>query len=213
MTDYSDVIFPQNFAINAKVTELWPNDDVITRVQRRYPVPLRSSPFREVEIVYGPKRQELLDEVRAIFHAMNGTQHTFRFIDPQDNNSSDPESAPTNLDQNIGTGDGVTAAFQLRKRYTAGATAVLNRSITNIVPLSDVVAVAGVSRTRGVHYNIDNATGIITFTGGNIPAAAAAVTAGYEYYLKTRFADPNLLQQFDTHRHATIDSFMLEIVD
>lgn len=212
MTDYSDIIFPNDFAIEVKPNEDFPNNDVVTRINRRYPVPLRSTPFKTIEIIYGPKSQAQLDVVRRIFWAMNATEHTFRIIDPQDNNSADPETGITNLDQNIGTGNGVTAAFQIRKSYGSGSASKF-RNITNIIALTDIIAVAGVLKTRGVHYNIVNATGIVTFTGGNIPTAAQAITAGYRYYLKVRFADPNLMQQFVTHRRATIDSFMLELAD
>lgn len=212
MTDYPTIIFPEGFSINVKKTEKMPNNDVVTRILRRYPVPLRSSPFGMVEITYGPKRQVQLDEVRKLFWAMNATEHTFRIKDPQDFQSVDPQSSISNLDQNIGTGDGATATFQIRKDYGVGAAAKF-RTVTNIIPGTQSVAVAGVAKTVTTHYTIDNVTGIITFTGGNIPTGGQAVTAGYQFYLKVRFADEDLMQQFDTHLHATIDSFMLELAE
>ena len=49
------------------------------------------------------------------------------------------------------------------------------------------VAVDGVTKTSGVHFNVDPATGIVTFTGGNIPPMGDAVTAGFEFDVPVRF--------------------------
>jgi uncharacterized protein (TIGR02217 family) len=44
-----------------------------------------------------------------------------------------------------------------------------------------------VTNTEGVHFNVDHATGLVTFTGGNIPPVDAVVTAGYEFDVPVRF--------------------------
>ena len=36
------------------------------------------------------------------------------------------------------------------------------------------ISVAGVLKTETTHYTVDYSTGVVTFTGGNIPAAGAS---------------------------------------
>ena len=49
------------------------------------------------------------------------------------------------------------------------------------------VAVAGVEQTAGTHFNVDHATGVVTFTGGQHPAMGQSVTAGFEFDVPVRF--------------------------
>lgn len=87
-------------------------------------------------------------------------------------------------DENIGTGDGVTAAFQARQLFADSVNPYYHLwySLTNLV-----VKVAGVTKTAVTHYNESN--GLITFTGGNIPTAAQAITITCDTYVRVRFAD------------------------
>ncbi|HYY42155.1 MAG TPA: hypothetical protein VE775_05435, partial [Pyrinomonadaceae bacterium] len=41
--------------------------------------------------------------------------------------------------------------------------------------------------TRGVDYNIDNATGLVTFLAGHFPANGAALTATYDFQIPVRY--------------------------
>jgi uncharacterized protein (TIGR02217 family) len=54
------------------------------------------------------------------------------------------------------------------------------------------IKVAGVTKTETTHYTIDYSTGLVTFTSGNIPAAAQAVTATFEFDVPVRFAEDTL---------------------
>lgn len=208
MTDFPLIIFPNYFALDVSVEEDMPNNDVITRTSRRYPVPLRAVPFKRIQVTYGPKSQADLNEIRNIFHIMDGTAHTFRVLCPQDSNSiDDPSGSISMLDQNIGVGDGSEDTFQLRKARTIGATTVYS-DIKHIVPGTELIALDGVATAA---YTLDDDTGIITFTSP--PADTVVITAGFRYYHKVRFADPNLLQQFMTHTRARFDSFYLEVDD
>ena len=54
------------------------------------------------------------------------------------------------------------------------------------------ISVAGVPKTETTHYTVDYATGMVTFTPGNIPAAAQAVTATFEFDVPVRFAEDDL---------------------
>lgn len=89
------------------------------------------------------------------------------------------------VDGPIGIGDGVIAAFQAAKVYTAGNNPYL-RIIRHIKAGSLVVKVDGVTQTLTTHYTV-GATGLITFTGGNIPALDAVITISCDFYVPVRF--------------------------
>ncbi len=125
-------------------------------------------------------------EVLAFFEARRGSLHGFRFRDPFDMKSCRPDLAPQPADQTIGQGDGATAEFQLVKTYGEGADAYV-RTIAKPVAGSVRVAVGGTEAEEGVAFAVDHATGAVTFLAGHVPAAAAEVTAGFEFDVPVRF--------------------------
>ena len=64
---------------------------------------------------YGVKSLDDLHAVIAFFEERRGRLHGFRWRDPTDCKSCPPEGTPTALDQDIGTGDGATAALPARQ--------------------------------------------------------------------------------------------------
>ena len=100
-----------------------------------------------------------LEDVIAFFHVVQGRAHSFRWKDWADYKSCKVGSTAAFADQSIGTGDGSTAAFQLIKTYSFGASSV-TRNITKPVSGTVLVAVAGVQTTA---FTVDTTTGIITF--------------------------------------------------
>jgi uncharacterized protein (TIGR02217 family) len=135
---------------------------------------------------YGIKRVDDLHAVIAFFEERRGRFHGFRFKDWSDYKSCAPNAAVTPLDQAIGMGDGETAAFQLVKTY-GSSFAPWAREINKPVSGTVRVAVDGVEKTAGVRFNVNHATGVVTFTGGNIPPPDNAVTAGFEFDVPVRF--------------------------
>ena len=127
-----------------------------------------------------------LQEIVAFFEARRGSLHGFRFRDPFDMKSCLPGEAHGPLDQPIGTGDGTTVTFQLVKRYGTGGDAYV-RTITRPVAATVRVAVDGVTQSRPGDFTVNHAAGTITFQPGSIPAAGAAITAGYEFDVPARF--------------------------
>lgn len=121
--------------------------------------------------------------VLEFFEARGGQLYGFRFRDPVDFKSCPPLAVPSAMDQRIGTGDGVTAAFPLQKTY-ADAGGGWTRAIAKSVDGSVVVSVNGVVTTG---FSIDHATGTVTFLAGHVPAAGAAVRAGFEFDVPVRF--------------------------
>ena len=130
-----------------------------------------------------------LDDVHALiafFEARQGRLNGFRWKDRADWKSCAPGGTVAPTDQALGSGDGVAAGFQLVKSYISG-TASYARAIRKPVAGTVRVAVGGVEKAEGADFTLDPATGLVTFTAGAIPAAGAAVTAGYEFDVPVRF--------------------------
>lgn len=124
-----------------------------------------------------------LSEVLEFFEARRGSLHAFRFRDPFDMRSCRLDAAPTPLDQVLGQGDGASTRFALVKRYGSGPEAYV-RSILKPVAGTLRVAVGGVETAPG-GFSFDAASGEIVFAAA--PAAAQAVSAGYEFDVPVRF--------------------------
>lgn len=154
---------------------------------------------------YGIKTVDDLYAVIAFFEERRGQLHGFRWRDPADYKSGLPSGTPGATDQAIGTGDGAEDAFQLVKAY-GGVFAPWSRTIAKPVRGTVKVAVAGTVKTEGTHYTVDYATGIVTFTGGNIPSLGQAVTAGYEFDVPARFDTDRLELNLEGIRHGSIPS-------
>ncbi|MFW5881586.1 MAG: phage distal tail protein, Rcc01695 family [Roseicyclus sp.] len=123
-------------------------------------------------------------ELLAFFEARGGMLHGFRWKDWTDWKSCAPSGVPAFDDQRIGTGDGVEASFQLSKRYASGGD-VYVRPIVKPVPGTVRAAVGGIERVAGAEFDIDPATGRLTFA--TPPGAGEPVTAGFEFDVPVRF--------------------------
>jgi uncharacterized protein (TIGR02217 family) len=154
---------------------------------------------------YGVKSLNDLHAVIAFFEERRGRLIGFRWRDPMDFKSCPPESTPAALDQQLGTGDGTTAVFQLTKRY--GSTFnPWTRDIKKPVAGTVLIAVASVVQTPTADYTVDHATGLVTFQPGHIPAATQAVTAGFEFDVPVRFDTDRLEISIQGFRHGAIPS-------
>jgi len=152
---------------------------------------------------WGVKSLNDLHAVIAFFEERRGRLHGFRWRDPSDCKSCPPESTPTALDQPIGTGNGTTAAFQLVKIYGA-AFNPWTRGIRKPVAGTVLVAVAGLVQTPGTAFTVDPTTGLVAFQPGNVPAAGAAITAGFEFDVPVRFDTDKLEINIQGFRHGAI---------
>jgi uncharacterized protein (TIGR02217 family) len=127
-----------------------------------------------------------LAAVLAFFEARCGRLHGFLYRDPVDDRSCAPSRAPAAADQAIATGDGTTASFALVKRYASGGREWV-RTILRPVAGSVRVAVAGHDKTAGVDFTVSAVTGLVSFAPGAVPAAGAAITAGFSFLVPVRF--------------------------
>ena len=152
---------------------------------------------------WGVKSLDDLHAVIAFFEERRGRLHGFRWRDPMDFKSCPPESTPAALDQQIGTGDGTTAVFQLKKTY-GSLFNPWSRHIKKPVAGTVLIAVAGIVQTPATAYIVDHTTGIVTFQPGHIPAAAQAITAGFEFDVPVRFDTDKLEINIQGFRHGAI---------
>jgi uncharacterized protein (TIGR02217 family) len=139
---------------------------------------------RRYDAGYGVKTLEALSAVVAFFEERRGRLYGFRWRDRLDHSSA--TGTPSATDQALGTGDGTTAAFQLMKTY-GSVYAPYRRAIVKPVAGSVRVAVAGVEVGEETDFSVDATTGVVTFLPGHIPAAGAAVSAGFLFDVPVRF--------------------------
>jgi uncharacterized protein (TIGR02217 family) len=132
---------------------------------------------------FGVKSLDDIHNVVAFFEERRGRLHGFRWKDHADFKSCSPAQAIAATDQPIGSGDGVTAVFQLVKRYGSSLRDHV-RKIAKPEAGTVVVAVNGIATT---HFTVDAATGLVTFTPGFIPAPGETITAGFAFDVPVRF--------------------------
>ena len=146
---------------------------------------------RRYDAGYGVKTLDELHDVLAFYEERRGALYGFRWKDPSDWKSCPPLAQPAAADQDIGEGDGTTAAFQLVKQYGA-AFAPWRRDIRKPVAGTVLVAVDGVARQIGRDVAVDAATGVVTFAPSAVPGEGARVTAGFEFDVPVRFETDRL---------------------
>jgi uncharacterized protein (TIGR02217 family) len=136
---------------------------------------------RKYNVGYGIKSLADIEQVIAFFEERRGRLHAFRFKDHADFKSCSANATPTASDQVIGTGTGTKTTFQLAKTYGSGARKYA-RDITAPVSGTVLVAVNGAATTS---FTVDDTTGLVIFVSA--PAAAANITAGFEFDVPVRF--------------------------
>jgi uncharacterized protein (TIGR02217 family) len=137
---------------------------------------------RRYDVGSGVRTLDDLSAVIAFFEARAGRLTGFRFKDFADCKSCIPATTPSATDQALGTGDGTTRVFQLRKTYADTAASYV-RVIAKPVTGSVLVAVDGTPLTSG--FTVDAATGLVTFDAP--PAGGAVLTAGFAFDTPVRF--------------------------
>ena len=123
-------------------------------------------------------RTDQAQELVAFFEARSGRMRGLRFRDPLDWKSCAHSQAVSALDQPLGSGDGASVSFQLRKHSDAG----VERVITKPVAGSVVVAIDGAVTEA---FGVDVATGVVTFE--TAPGDGAILTAGFAFDVPVRF--------------------------
>jgi uncharacterized protein (TIGR02217 family) len=160
--------------------------------ERRTEVATLGSGFEERNAVWAHSRRRWdaglglrtlaqLSAVVAFFEERRGRLIGFRFKDPLDHSSAPPGAAVAATDQLLGTGDGETRRFPLRKTY-GGAFDPYRRPIRKPVAGTVRVAVGGVETSA---FALDLADGSVLLDAA--PAAGEAVAAGFQFDTPVRF--------------------------
>ncbi|MBD3679599.1 MAG: DUF2460 domain-containing protein [Rhodobacteraceae bacterium] len=128
-----------------------------------------------------------LDDVEtliAFFEARRGQLFGFRWKDWADYRSCGASEEVGFEDQVTAIADGVQTVFPLVKTYRSGGESY-TRPVTKPVAGSVRLGIAGTPMTETVHWEVDTATGLVTFF--DPPAQGAQVTAGFEFDVPVRF--------------------------
>ena len=181
MTDFHEIRFPTDVARGARggpqrLTQ------IVTLASGRE---VRNSRWahsrRRYDAGVGIRTLDALAAVVAFFEERRGRLYGFRWRDQLDWKSGPPSQTPAATDQVIGTGNGVTATFQLCKHYGTGI-ATYRRPITKPLPGEVLVAV-----TDPAHVACDVTTGLVSFAAGHLPGPGAVVSAGFLFDVPVRF--------------------------
>ncbi len=206
MTNFHDVLFPVDIALNSEGGPAR-KTDIVALVSGHEE---RNSPWagsrRRFNAGYGVKSIDDIEDVIAFFEARRGRLYGFRFRDPFDFKGCRVKETPSADDQALGEGDGVTTTFQLAKHYASGG-ASYARTIAKPVAGSVSVALDGVVQSEGEDFAIDDTTGAVTMT--TAPASGVVVTAGFLFDTPVRFDTDELRINLAAFRAGDIPSIPL----
>ena len=186
MTAFHEVRFPLDIALKSRGGPQRRTDVVLLGSGREERNARWANSRRRYDAGYGVKSLAALSAVVAFFEERRGKLYGFRWRDRGDFKSCAPDASPAPTDQSLDAADGVRTTFQLLKTY-GGAFAPYQREIRKPVASSVRVAVAGVEKSAGVDFDFDGTTGVVVFRPGHVPAAGAAVTAGFLFDVPVRF--------------------------
>ena len=183
---FHEVEFPRGISLNAQITPMRKTQVVMHGSGAEHRNKQWVGSRRRYNAGYGIKSLDDYNAAIDFWEGVGGRFDGFRWYDWGDSKSSIPSQAVGAQDQVIGTGTGALATFQLVKTYGVGLTPwtrTIHKPISNTVRVS----VNGVEKTITTQWTVDLTTGIITFTGGNIPPNGHIVRAGFEYNVPVRF--------------------------
>ena len=186
MTAFHEVRFPLDIAMHARGGPERRTDIVVMGSGREQRNARWAHSRRRYDAGYGVKNLNAIANVVAFFEERRGRLYGFRWRDRMDFKSCAPNATPAPTDQALGTGTGTRSTFPLVKTYGA-AFSPYTREISKPVEGSVRVAVNGVEKASGVDFDVDAATGLVTFRAGHIPANGASVTAGFLFDVPVRF--------------------------
>lgn len=171
----------------------------------------RARPLRQYDVRYGIKSEADLITLQQFYITRRGPLFGFRYFDWLDfSTDSTHVGTPTAVDVNIGTGDGTTQTFQLRKKYVdSGSTEY--RPLTKPISPTVVVAVNGTPVTTG--WSVDYTSGLITFDVA--PAIGDIISAGCTFHTPVRFSkEMDLLSiSIDDFKSGSLNVTLSEIND
>lgn len=139
---------------------------------------------RRYDAGLGMRSLDDIETLISFFEARRGQLFGFRWKDWADFKSCANSEDVSYLDQFLGTGDGVQTEFRLQKRYLSGEQSY-HRPILKPVAGSVRAGVNGDPLQEEIHYEVDTASGVITFA--DAPDPDTEITAGFEFDVPVRF--------------------------
>ena len=167
-------------------------------------------PLHEYNIATAIKSMSDLDSVIAFFHNTNGSTNGFRFKDWADFKTTSFLTTTGAADMPLGTYSG-SGTTQLYKTYTTGAytkTRNITKPIANTVRIT-VNSSEQSSPTWSYPWTLDDATGIITWTGTK--PTGLAVEWGGQFDVPCRFADDSLETNLQSYNIGMASLKIIEI--
>lgn len=175
---FDEVSFPLDISVGEKLSS--------NRLNQTYTL---SSGFSVSKQTWQDSRKEInlsivgkdvddLYSLKSFFLQRKGQLRGFRFKDWGDYKSCDPKQTVSDTDQNIGTGDGTTTTFNLRKLY-----GTYYKRIYKPVSGTVVISLDDVSQPTG--WTVDTTTGVVTFSVA--PTSGVVIKAGFEFDTPVRF--------------------------
>lgn len=177
--------FPADIAYGSSGGPEYSTDVVITQSGYEQRNSNWSQARARYNVAHGVKTQAQLDALIAFFRARKGKADGFRFKDWSDYQA---------ITQNIGTGDGTTTQFQLKKNYTSGGITE-ERIISKPVSGTVSMYLGGVLQVSG--YTLNTATGVVLFSSA--PASGVAISADFEFDVPVRFDTDRLSASLDAY--------------
>jgi uncharacterized protein (TIGR02217 family) len=190
-------------------------------------IPRWATPKHAYDVVNGIKSWDDYAELRRFYLARHGVANGFRFFDWMDHTSKpNGIDAPAFDDVVLGTGDGTTTQFQLRKVYQDGSESRV-RIITKPINGETIEGsgfgaadltfnvLVGVNGSPAANWTVNTTTGVINFD--TAPPSGQVVTAGFGFDTPVAFdvsLDAQLPITAESFDNADIDSIALsEYVD
>jgi uncharacterized protein (TIGR02217 family) len=178
---FDDVLFPLALGRDAAVSPEFSTSVAVTASGHERRNALWADARLRFDVGPGVRSDEELGQLIAFFRARHGPATGFRLRDPFDFSSNGMTGVPGQADQLLGVGDGLSASFQLRKRYGEQ-----RRTITRPEPGSILMSVDGAPATGWTHAG----QGRIEFDAA--PPAGAEVRAGFLFDVPVRFAEDRI---------------------
>lgn len=175
-------------------TQLVAVDSGAEQANRRW-----ADPIRQISIPNGVRDHPTFEDIKSHWLVMGGPAHTWPWRDPTDFASVELEQineVPTVAldDQVLGTGDGLTTTFQLKKRYTVGASTydrdihfpITSSVLIGIAPPSSPLSITPIgSFSPTTTFTVSRPGGVVTFSSA-IPSGYT-LTAGFLFDIQVRY--------------------------
>ncbi|MEO0390408.1 MAG: DUF2460 domain-containing protein [Pseudomonadota bacterium] len=158
---------------------------------------------RHYDAGLGMRSLDDIETVIAFFEARSGQIFGFRWKDWSDFKSCRPSAQPVFDDQVIAVGDGARAVFPLVKTYRSGPYSYA-RPITKPVAGTVRVGVEQDELQEGIDYEIDTATGQVTF--GHPPDPQMEISAGFEFDVPVRFDTDRIQTSVESFKAGDVPS-------